>query len=247
MSEDPLPFSVRASEIPEERSLLILGGTSAIGVAIAERLLRHQPGPVVIAARDIERAGMVAERLRAAGATATSRLRFDGSEIARTAAVIDEAASILGRIDVAIVAFGSFADTDHLRGDLAAAIALIELNFIGAIAAGEALETKLRDQGEGTIIAISSRVADHPVPEIRVYAASKAGFDSYFQSLALGLAGTAVRVLVVRPPGVNTGLIPNDPGFHSPDEVAVEVMAALATDSSVLTIHTWAAQRHTAP
>jgi decaprenylphospho-beta-D-erythro-pentofuranosid-2-ulose 2-reductase len=232
--------------MPVGRSVLILGGTSAIGVAIAERLLAEQPGPVVIAARDIERAGSVTERLLRAGATATSVLRFDGRELDRTASVIGEAASLLGRIDIAIVAFGSFADTDHLRGDLDAAIALIELNLSGAIAAGEALETTLRAQGTGTIIAISSRVADHPVPEIRVYAASKAGFDSYFQSLAMGLVGTPVRVLVVRPPGVNTGLIPNDPGFHSPDEVAVEVMAALATDSPVLTIHTWAAQRHAA-
>jgi decaprenylphospho-beta-D-erythro-pentofuranosid-2-ulose 2-reductase len=218
------------------RSVLILGGTSDIGVAIAEALVREQSGPVVIAARDAQRAEPVAQRLLAAGATDAQFLPFDGGDMSRAAPAIAEAAAILGNIDVAIVAFGVFASSENLRDDLPAALRLVEINLMGGIATGEALAAQLRAQGSGTIVAVSSRGREYTPGSIKVYKASKAGFDIYYQGLWAELTKVGARVLVVRPPGVNTALIARQENFLEPSDVAGEVMAALAAGSTELTI-----------
>jgi decaprenylphospho-beta-D-erythro-pentofuranosid-2-ulose 2-reductase len=224
----------RSNSMP--RSVLILGGTSDIGVAIAEALVREQSGPVVIAARDEQRAEPVADRLRKAGATDAHFLPFDGGEVHRARPAVAEAAAILGTIDVAIVAFGVFASSENLRDDLPAALRLVEVNLMGGIAAGEALAAQLQLQRSGTIVAVSSRGTEYSPGGIKVYKASKAGFDIYFQGLGAELAQVGASVLVVRPPGVNTALVARQENFLEPSDVAAEVMAALANGSSELTI-----------
>lgn len=224
------------------RSVLILGGTSDIGVAIAEALLRDRSGPVVIAARDASRADPVVDRLRAAGATDARFVHFDAGDAQRAAPAVAEAAAILGTIDIAIVAFGIFASNEQLRDDLDAALKMVEVNLMGGIAVGEALMGQFRGQGAGTIVAISSQVADTSrgrgwiTGAAKVYKASKTGFDIYYQGLGVELAEVGAHVLVVRPPGVNTTLIENHESFHEPWEVAEEVLGALAEGKIDLTI-----------
>lgn len=217
------------TDAPSGRNILLLGGSSAIGLAIVEHLLAEQQGSVVVAVRDPARGEGSAARLRQAGASSTAVIRFDGGDAHAAAGAIDEAFAILGRVDVTVVAFGAFADQDDLGDDLDAALRLIEINTMGGLAVGEALASHLRAQGSGTIIAISSAVARAANGYLRIYAASKAGFDTYYCSLGRSLAGDGVRMLVVRPPGVNTSLVSNNEAYHSPDEVAVEVMSALAS------------------
>lgn len=218
------------------RSVLILGGTSDIGVAIAEALVGERAGPVVIAARDASRAEPVAQRLRAAGATDAQFVQFDGGDVHRAAPAVAEAVAILGRIDVAIVAFGVYATTEELGDDLSAALRIVEINLLGGIATGEALSTHLRDQGSGTIIAVSSTSLEWLPGIIKVYAASKSGFDSYYRSLGAELAQFGANVLVIRPPGTNTSLVEHHESFLEPREVAEEVLPALAAGRKELTI-----------
>jgi len=220
------------------RSVLILGGTSAIGAAIAEALVVQQPGAVVVAARDLDRAGAVAERLRSAGAIESFTIRFDGSEVHEAQRVVAEAAQLMGRVDTAIVAFGAYVDAAGLAGDLDAALALVQLNLQGAIAVGDALSTLIRAQGSGRIIAVSSRPNGWSRENAGVYAASKAGFDAYFLGLGSVLRKSGGDVLVIRPPGVNTPLVEHHSTFLSPDEVAVETVRAFSTGLQELTILT---------
>ncbi len=225
------------------RSVLILGGTSAIGTAIAQALLVEQPGPVVVAARDIDRAQVVAERLRSVGATDAFTVRFDGAEVHETTRAITEATALLGRVDVAIVAFGTYADSAELASDLDATLALVHLNLQGAIAAGEALAELIQSQRCGRILAVSSRPQPWTLENAGVYAASKAGFDTYFASLGSRLRTDGGDVLVIRPPGVNTPLIENHSSFLSPEEVAAEVVSAMRNGMNDLTIRTRDEQR----
>lgn len=220
------------------RSVLILGGTSDIGVAIAEALVREQPGPVVIAARDASRVGPVAERLRVAGATDAHFVQFDGGDVERAAPAVEHAVELVGTIDVAIVAFGVYATSEDLLDDLPAALRVIEINLMGGIAAGEALSAQLRRQGSGTIIAVSSTCLEWLPGIIKVYAASKIGFDTYYRGLGGELAAVGAGVLVVRPPGTNTSLIEHDESFLEPWEVGDAVAVALAQGRTDLTIPT---------
>ncbi len=225
------------------RSVLLLGGTSAIGTAITDALIRQQPGPVLLATRAPDRATEPAARLRAAGATDVGVIRYDAAQVGEAAGVVAEAAALLGRIDIVIVASGSYADTAALAGDLDATLELVTVNLLGAIAAGEALRPLISAQGSGRILALSSRLHPWALEHAGVYAASKAGFDTYYRALGADLRAVGGEVLVIRPPGVNTPLVEQHPSYHSPEEVAVEVLTALADGSTELTIDSHEEQR----
>ncbi|OLL78636.1 oxidoreductase, short-chain dehydrogenase/reductase family [Pseudonocardia sp. Ae168_Ps1] len=95
--------------------MLVLGGRSEIGVAVAERLAGDDAGTVVLAARrpaelDAERA-----RVRAAGAEVDT-VAFDADDLAGHRPLLDDVLARHGRIDVAVVAFGILGDQEP-RGD----------------------------------------------------------------------------------------------------------------------------------
>ena len=73
------------------QSLLLLGGTSDIGVAIAERYLAARPLRVVLAARPSERRDAVAARLTARGAT-VEVVDFEALDTAGHQKVVEQAA-----------------------------------------------------------------------------------------------------------------------------------------------------------
>jgi len=77
-------------------------------------------------------------------------------------------------------------------------------NYVGAVAAGLASARRLREQGHGALVALSSVAGVRVRRANFIYGSSKAGMDGFFQGLADSLAGTGVRVLIVRPGFVRT-------------------------------------------
>ncbi len=63
---------------------------------------------------------------------------------------------------------------------------------------------RLRDQGHGTVIVLSTVAVERPRASNAIYGAAKAGLDALAQGLADATAGSGVRVLVVRPGFVQT-------------------------------------------
>jgi decaprenylphospho-beta-D-erythro-pentofuranosid-2-ulose 2-reductase len=63
---------------------------------------------------------------------------------------------------------------------------------------------RLRRQGHGTIVVLSSFAAVRPRGSNFVYGAAKAALDAFARGLQLALDGSGVRVLVVRPGFVHT-------------------------------------------
>jgi decaprenylphospho-beta-D-erythro-pentofuranosid-2-ulose 2-reductase len=89
----------------------------------------------------------------------------------------------------------------------------------------------LRSQGSGSLVVLSTVGAERPRASNAVYGAAKAGLDSLTQGLADVVAGTAVRVLVVRPGFVTTrmtqGLRPA-PFATTPEAVAEATVKGLS-------------------
>jgi decaprenylphospho-beta-D-erythro-pentofuranosid-2-ulose 2-reductase len=109
------------------------------------------------------------------------------------------AAAAGGDIDVAVIAFGQLGDQEQLAGDPDAVAALGRVNYVAPVAVGTALATRLRRQGHGVIVALSSVAGERARASNFVYGSTKAGLDAFFSGLADSLAGTGVSVLVVRP------------------------------------------------
>ncbi|GAA4919620.1 decaprenylphospho-beta-D-erythro-pentofuranosid-2-ulose 2-reductase [Actinomycetospora succinea] len=183
-------------------SLLLLGGTSEIGLATAERYLAGGPVRVVLAGRQSPRLADAAARLTRAGATIET-VEFD----ARDAAVHTEAvrkAFAGGDIDIALVAFGVLGDQEKAWQDIDAAVELAEVNYVAAVSVGVALSAEFRRQGHGHLVALSSVAAERARRSNFVYGSTKAGLDAFYTGLTEALRGEGIGVTVVRPGFVHT-------------------------------------------
>lgn len=186
------------------QSILVLGGTSEIGLAICARYLRNASASVVLAClpgdpgRDAAAAAM-----EAAGAKSVRVIDFDALDTASHPAMIDAAFSV-GDIDVAIVAFGMDADAEELWHNQAKAVQVAGINYTAAVSVGVLLANKMSAQGFGQIIAMSSVAGERVRRTNFVYGSTKAGLDGFYLGLGEALRDDGVRVLVIRPGQVRT-------------------------------------------
>ena len=89
---------------------------------------------------------------------------------------------------------------------------------------------RLRAQGHGTLVVLSSVAAERARRANFVYGSSKAGLDAFCQGLGDSLVGTGVRVVVVRPGFVHTKMTAGHkpaPLSTTPDAVADVVVRGL--------------------
>jgi len=212
------------------QSVLVLGGTSEIGLAIARALVAERARTVTLAGRDPEALGAAADGLRAAGASSVDVLRFDAADRSRHGETIDAAFDAHGDVDVVVLAFGLLGEQEELIAAPEAAADLVEVNFTGAVSALLAAAQRLRRQGHGTIVVLSSVAGERARRKNFVYGASKAGLDAFAQGLGDELAADGIDVLVVRPGMVRTKMtahMDDAPFTTTPEKVAADVVAAI--------------------
>jgi decaprenylphospho-beta-D-erythro-pentofuranosid-2-ulose 2-reductase len=211
----------------DAQTVVLFGGTSDIGRAIVDALVTPATRTIVLAARRPDAVETASLRERG---VAVEVVPFDATDTAAHAPLIDRLAAAHGDLDVVIVAFGQLGDPALLVEDAAAAAALVEVNFAGAVSVCTAVATRFRRQGHGRLVVLSSVAAERVRKANYVYGASKAGLDGFAQGLGDALAGTGASVLIVRPGWVRSkmtdGMAPA-PMATTPEAVATATVAAL--------------------
>jgi decaprenylphospho-beta-D-erythro-pentofuranosid-2-ulose 2-reductase len=186
------------------QTILLLGGTSEIGLAICERYLQNAHARILLAdLPDHPRKAEAVAALTAAGAKSVEWIDFDGTKSDTHPAVIDRAFAG-GDVDVAIVAFGILGDAEELWQNQRKAVLAAEINYTAAVSVGVLLGEKMRAQGFGQIIAMSSVAGERVRRSNFVYGSTKAGLDGFYLGLGEALREFGVRVLVIRPGQVRT-------------------------------------------
>lgn len=213
------------------QNIVLLGGTSDIGLAIVRRLLSPAARSVVLACRDTVAGEVAAAGLRAiAPAVTVEAVSFDASAVATHEQVLTAAAERHGDIDTVIVAFGQLGDNAALSIDPVAAAQLVQVNVGGAVASSIAAANVMRRQGHGAIVVLSSVAGERVRKGNLVYGATKAGLDGFAQGLGDDLVGTGVSVLIVRPGFVHSSMtegLPAAPFAATPDQVAEATVRGL--------------------
>jgi len=205
--------------------VLLLGGTSEIGLAILAALGLPANAEVILAGRD-------EQRLAAAGKELPGRVRtvrYDATDTGGHQAFVDDIADE-GPLDLVISAAGILVPQAECERDVALAAAMIETNFTGHVSTLLAVAARMRARGRGTIVVLSSVAAVRPRKANPVYGAAKAGLDAFARGLADSLHGSGVRVLLVRPGFVTgrmtAGMRPA-PLATTPEAVGTATAAAL--------------------
>jgi uncharacterized oxidoreductase len=186
----------------ENRTVLITGGTSGIGLELAKQL--HQRGnTVIVTGRDQEKLDAVKRELRGVHA-----FKSDVSDPGAIATLHDNLVAEFPALDTLINNAGIMRNLDlNQDHDLNDVTREIEINLSGPVRMVQQFLPRLKTRKGALIVNVSSGLAFIPFPASPVYCATKAAIHSFTQSLRLQLAGTGVTVIELAPPAVETPLL----------------------------------------
>jgi NAD(P)-dependent dehydrogenase (short-subunit alcohol dehydrogenase family) len=189
----------------EGKVALVAGAGGGIGGAGSEGLAR-EGASVVCADIDAAAAETVAARIRAVGCRATSSA-LDVRDRGAVDAAVATTVRAFGRLDVLLDCAGvshgrNFLDLDHGEWER-----VIAVNLTGMFHVGQAAARQMVRQGSGgSIINVTSQLAEVARPERAAYVASKGGGRSLTHAMALDLAPHSIRVNAIAPGPTLTGL-----------------------------------------
>jgi NAD(P)-dependent dehydrogenase (short-subunit alcohol dehydrogenase family) len=183
---------------------VVTGGTSGIGLGMAEGLVRAG-ADVAVWGRDEARNGRARERLAANG-TRVLALRCDVSSPADVDAAFAQTVAELGRIDSCFANAGIAPDAaPFLEKSLAEFRRVIAVNLEGAFLTFQGAARQMVAQGDGgSLIGIASLAAVSGQPRGQQYAASKGGLVSMVRSCAVELARHGIRANAILPGWIET-------------------------------------------
>ncbi|MFC9590941.1 decaprenylphospho-beta-D-erythro-pentofuranosid-2-ulose 2-reductase [Streptomyces sp. NPDC056944] len=217
------------------QSLLVLGGTSEIGLATARRLIARRTRTVWLAGRPSPALTAAADSLRTLGAEVRT-VPFDAldteSHEERLGKIFTE-----GDIDMVLLAFGVLGDQARDESDPVAAVRVAQTNYTGAVSAGLVCAGALQAQGHGSLVVLSSVAGERARRANFIYGSSKAGLDAFAQGLGDALHGTGVHVMVVRPGFVRskrTAGLAQAPLATTPEAVASAIELGLRRRSETV-------------
>ncbi|ANN67573.1 SDR family oxidoreductase [Bordetella bronchialis] len=210
-----------------DNTILITGGTSGIGRALAQAF--HALGNTVIIAgrRKALLDEVVAAHPGMAGVELDISDAADIDRVARTLIAQYPSLNVLVN-NAGIMPFDDPAGTI----DDATSRRILDTNLLGPIRLTSALIGHLKAQPRATIIHNTSVLAYVPIATNAVYSASKAALHSYALSQRFMLRDTNVTVQEIAPPWVDTDLIKKsgDPRAMPLDTFIAQTMKGLATD-----------------
>jgi decaprenylphospho-beta-D-erythro-pentofuranosid-2-ulose 2-reductase len=203
---------------------------------VLEVLLSPGASRVVLAGRDPAALQGAADDLRRHGVTHVEVVPFDAADRTSHRRAVEEVFSH-GDVDVILVAFGVLGDQERDERDPDAAAAVVETNFTAAVSVGVAVAERMRRQGHGALVVLSSVAGERARRSNFVYGASKAGLDAFYQGLGAALAPDGVHVMVVRPGFVRTRMTAGmkaAPLATTPEAVARVVVHGLGRGARVV-------------
>jgi|SRR5690625_3881798 len=188
--------------------VLITGGTSGIGFAIANALL-HSGRPVAIIGRDPEKCVTATKLLADTGADLDSLLLafpVDTTDLSSLRHVVDQVVERWGRLDGLVTSAGRLARGSVLELDSNEFFRAWETNVVGTWKATKAALPAMLHQRYGRIVTIGSILGSVGAPERGGYAATKGAVASLTRSLALEVSNDGITANCIAPGPVKSPL-----------------------------------------
>jgi len=187
-------------------AVLITGALTGIGRATALAFAREGARIVVSGRHDDKGNALVAE-LQEIGAEATF-IKSDVRHDDEVRALVDETVKHFGRLDVAVNNAGTEGQPGPLTDQTAESYAAtFDTNVLGTLLSMKHELRVMLPQGSGSIVNISSTYGRAGAPGAALYVASKHAVEGLTKAAALEAAGSGIRVNVIAPGPIETGML----------------------------------------
>lgn len=207
----------------QDRTLVVTGGSSGIGAAIAERAAAEGARVVIDHLGQADAADALVTRIGNAGGQAIA-VEADVTKMADLQRLVDTAVETYGRLDVMVNNAGieaglTLLDTPEELYDAVMAVNLKAAFFGTQLAARQFIAQREQDVGEGgVVINISSVHEDWPMPGNSAYCVAKGGMRMMTRNTGVELGPHGIRVLNVAPGAITTPM--NAETMADPEDLA---------------------------
>ncbi len=185
----------------KNKNVLVTGGASGLGYAIASAFTANHANVVVV--------GRNSEKLKLAEKQLGKKLRcftFDLREIERLPELIGKIEKAVSVIDVLVNNAGINLKKDALTVSNQEYQEVVQTNQTAVFALTREVARPMAARGAGNIIMISSMAARYGLPKVIGYAASKAAIEGMTRTLAVEWAPYGVRVNCIAPGFITTAM-----------------------------------------
>lgn len=184
--------------------VLVLGGNSEIGLAAAKQFAEKEKADIILASRNLEKAGENARDISEEFGVRAEGIAFDATAFDTHQKFYDK---LSDKPDIVIQAFGVLIKQQECQEDFKKARQVIDGNLTGAISILEIVARDFVSRGAGTIIGLSSVAGERGRKSSYIYAAAKSGLTVYLDGLRHRLYGSGATAITVLPGFVPTKMV----------------------------------------
>jgi short-subunit dehydrogenase len=214
----------------EPRRAIVVGASSGIGAALASSLAEAGYDTALVARRE-GRLSDLCEAIKASEAPGVPRAYVhDVCAFDEVPALFERIVEDLHGLDALLYVAGAMPEVGPDEFDFDKDRLMVETNLLGAMAWLNQAARWLGVAGRGSIVAISSMAGERGRRGAPAYGASKAGLNTYLESLRNRLSAGGVHVLTVKPGFVRTAMLEGRAGVFwvtEPEDAALQILRAM--------------------
>ncbi|NDK31577.1 SDR family NAD(P)-dependent oxidoreductase [Nesterenkonia haasae] len=205
MNVAPTPQVPNYGSVLQGRTALVTGAASGIGEAIAAHL-RSAGARVALADRS-PRVVAVSESLNRTIGPDSVPVVFDAASEDSVIAGVDEAITVLGRIDILVTSHGILTESPVEQMSLATWEETLSVDLTSVFLLNRAVLKGMLARGDGRIINVASQLGQKGGSGMAHYAAAKAGVIAMTKSLAMEVSAQGVLVNAIAPGPIETPMV----------------------------------------
>jgi glucose 1-dehydrogenase len=197
----------------EGKVAIVTGAGQGIGFEIA-RQLANEGARVLLNDVNGQLADEASARIRAQGMSACQPLAGDSGDVTFCQALVREAVTRFGRLDIVVANAGITLFGDFLTYPPESFFKVMQVNLGGTFFLAQAAAQQLKQQGDGGALLFTSSVTGHQAhKQLAAYGMSKAALEMLAKSLVIELSAYGITVNTVAPGATLTERTQHDPAY----------------------------------